>query len=296
MRYRVNAFEFNSHSLVLTLNGETVAIRHNEAKVLAMLLKQPDKVFSKEDILSVVWHDKVVSEQAVFQNISHLRNVFGRNAIKTFPKRGYQWQLEIELIDESSPTEIIQISTQSNLISAPKKRSSKLVTLFFSLTFIIVGTFIGFTTFQNEPTQENSDSVINLAYIPFTITLAKSNLSLEDSLAIENNLLLESSNHFAFTELSHLETAFFINSSELEYPVLSKNHPFVLTGEVRSYQQVIYLDFWLKGPMADWQGQLSGASIKDVTLQLQQHLKQPFIYQFLSEKGCLNAETARRFA
>ena len=98
MRYRFNNFEFDSTSLVLKKNGQTLAIRHNEAKVLKLLIEHSDNVFSKEDILSHVWQDKVVSEQAVFQNISHLRSLFGNQAIKTFSKRGYQWQLKVDSI------------------------------------------------------------------------------------------------------------------------------------------------------------------------------------------------------
>ena len=38
MRYRFNKFEFDTTSLVLKENGESLAIRHNEAKVLKLLL------------------------------------------------------------------------------------------------------------------------------------------------------------------------------------------------------------------------------------------------------------------
>ena len=70
MRYRFNEFEFDSESLLLTNNGEALAIRHTEAKVLSLLLEQVDTVLNKEDILSDVWQNKIVSEQVVFQNIS----------------------------------------------------------------------------------------------------------------------------------------------------------------------------------------------------------------------------------
>jgi hypothetical protein len=43
-----------------------------------------------------------VSEQVVFQNISHLRAIFGNDAIKTFSKRGYQWQLELTEVTEQA--------------------------------------------------------------------------------------------------------------------------------------------------------------------------------------------------
>lgn len=72
MRYIFQNFEFDSTSLVLKKDNQALAIRHNEAKVLKLLLEHSDNVFSKEEILSHVWQDKVVSEQAVFQSISNL--------------------------------------------------------------------------------------------------------------------------------------------------------------------------------------------------------------------------------
>ncbi len=78
-----------------------VSIRHNEAKVLSLLLENAERVVSKDEILNLVWKEKVVSDQAVFQNISHLRALFGTSAIKTFSKRGYQWQLPIAVIPPS---------------------------------------------------------------------------------------------------------------------------------------------------------------------------------------------------
>jgi len=47
MRYRFSNFEFDSTSLVLKRNGEALAIRHNEAKILKLLLEHSDNVFSK---------------------------------------------------------------------------------------------------------------------------------------------------------------------------------------------------------------------------------------------------------
>jgi len=51
MRYRFNEFEFDSESLLLTNNGETLAIRYSKAQVLALLLEQSSRVLNKEDIL-----------------------------------------------------------------------------------------------------------------------------------------------------------------------------------------------------------------------------------------------------
>ncbi|PAJ72239.1 hypothetical protein CJF42_22250 [Pseudoalteromonas sp. NBT06-2] len=121
MKYKFLDFEFDSSSLILTKNNNDIAIRHNEAKLLALMISQPERVFSKEDILAEVWQDKVVSEQAVFQNISHLRGLFGNTAIKTFSKRGYQWQLALQTNSEictGAPTKI-------NVIEKAPSKSAK---------------------------------------------------------------------------------------------------------------------------------------------------------------------------
>ena len=95
MKYAFADFVFDSENLTLYKDKEVVACRHNEAKLLALFLSHPERIFSKDDILEQVWADKVVSEQAVFQNISVLRNLFGDDSIKTFSKKGYQWQLTV---------------------------------------------------------------------------------------------------------------------------------------------------------------------------------------------------------
>lgn len=95
MKYAINAFVFDTDQLLLAREGELVSFRLNEAKLLALLLSEPNKLFSKEEILDKVWAGKIVAEQAVFQNIRNLRAIFGEESIKTFSKKGYQWQLPI---------------------------------------------------------------------------------------------------------------------------------------------------------------------------------------------------------
>lgn len=99
MRYSFNDFVFDSEQLLLSKQNEMIPCRPNEAKLLALFLAEPQRVLSKDDILDRVWAGKVVSEQAVFQSISNLRNVFGESAIKTFPKKGYQWQPSVSLLE-----------------------------------------------------------------------------------------------------------------------------------------------------------------------------------------------------
>ncbi len=280
MRYRFNKFEFDSDSLLLTNNGEAQAIRHSEAKVLALLLEQADSVLNKEDILSHAWQHTIVSEQVVFQNISHLRILFGKKAIKTFPKRGYQWQLSTEVISsEARDTTVNQYS--ANVINSSQQPGRSMPTKnrhfwpLVALACVLLIT-VSLINFQNEIEQEKTESVINLAYIPMT--------NLDDTTNTKNeNIILEDNKDFDFTELSHLNTEVFEGAIEIEYPKLSKTHPYVLTGKIRTHKKKTYLDFMLKGLVSDWQGQLSGFSKQDVIEQLQLHLKQQVIYDLISK-------------
>jgi len=282
MRYSFKEFEFDSNSLVLTKTGNSVAIRHNEAKVLALLLEQTDKVFSKEEILSLVWQDKVVSEQAVFQNISHLRNLFGNEAIKTFPKRGYQWQLLVEVISE----EIVSTQDKNALdkpafsadldkdISLPNASKATLTQTknywSYAITVCMVILFLVFFTLEDKPQQNSNQPLKQMAYIPL------SHAQDDDSSPLIDN------EYFDFTELSNISTNEFHNTLELTYPKLAQNHPLILTAHMRRHKKHSYIDFLVKGPFGEWRGQLTGDSTSDVINKLQKHLQQDVIYDLLN--------------
>ncbi|WP_291610345.1 winged helix-turn-helix domain-containing protein [Colwellia sp.] len=278
MRYSFKNFEFDSDSLVLRQSGQSLAIRHNEAKVLTLLLGQTDKVFSKEEILSLVWQDKVVSEQAVFQNISHLRSLFGNGAIKTFPKRGYQWQLAVEEL--STATQITPQKSSATTVTAsptslantfPSKTQRKIKGYWpYALLATIMLIVIIAINFQNKPAIENKVALKKIAYIPIS--------SAQDG----DNFTLADNEHFDFTALNNITTDEFHNNLELTYPELAKIHPLILTAQMRRHNQHSYIDFIVKGPSGDWQGQLSGVSSKEVIEKLQKHLQQQVIYDLLN--------------
>lgn len=134
MKYAFTDFVFDSEQLILYKNNEIVACRYNEAKLLALFLSEPQRVFSKDDILEQVWAGKVVSEQAVFQNISLLRALFGEDAIKTFSKKGYQWQLEVNSYLESV---VVLEATQKTTRASSSFRKKQWI--FIALVLIVLG-------------------------------------------------------------------------------------------------------------------------------------------------------------
>ncbi|MFY8299074.1 winged helix-turn-helix domain-containing protein [Pseudoalteromonas sp. SS15] len=93
--------------------------------MLKFFILNNDRILSKAELLETVWPDKTVSEQVVFQNISHLRAIFGNDAIKTFSKRGYQWQLELTEVTEQAEEVAVAPESQVATSTAPVAEESK---------------------------------------------------------------------------------------------------------------------------------------------------------------------------
>ncbi|MDK1287322.1 winged helix-turn-helix domain-containing protein [Pseudoalteromonas umbrosa] len=99
MKLAFEDFQFDIQALTLLKDGRKISLKEKPAQILALLITQPDKIHSKVEILEEVWPGRTVTEQVVFQNIGHLRALFGDEAIKTFSKKGYQWQLPCDPVD-----------------------------------------------------------------------------------------------------------------------------------------------------------------------------------------------------
>lgn len=271
MRYQFDDFEFDSIDLILLRAGTALAIRHNEAKLLALLLANTHRVLSKEEILDQVWQDKVVSEQAVFQNISHLRALFGNDAIKTFAKRGYQWQRQVTgvnaapitrpLITSDTVHAPITVTPVDTDVSARHRVSNWLGVSLISLLVLLAFVFV----LQRDEAQSESFSI---TYLPFEGSEPE-------------QWQLQDTTQLNFTSLTTLSAANFRTSQELVYPEVAVQHPVILTASVRQVDALWYLTFWLKGPAGQWQGVLHGATSQAVQQKLYQHLSQPVVASLL---------------
>ncbi|MEW6992521.1 transcriptional regulator [Colwelliaceae bacterium 6441] len=101
MIFSFNGFQFNCEQMLLTRDEQVIPLSDKPAQLLRIFLNEPNKIHTKSSLLEIVWPDRVVTEQVVFQNISYLRAKFGDDAIKTFPKKGYQWQLPATIVEKT---------------------------------------------------------------------------------------------------------------------------------------------------------------------------------------------------
>ncbi|NOU49834.1 hypothetical protein HG263_04705 [Pseudoalteromonas sp. JBTF-M23] len=285
-------YEFDELQTILFKAGQIVPLNSTQSKLLALFIFHPNKVLSKDDILEQVWQGKVVSEQVVFQNISQLRAILGESSIKTFPKKGYQWQLA--LTHSTSPNDIERKkSTNTDATSAFKASltpSSKAVQIPQSdiaerakkTNYIpaIVGVFLlmtvafglywvkGYEQSSNSIASRSiSDSNITLAYIPFTA----------DSPRHFATELEQLNNQFDFVNVHfNIDTRSFINSPYMQYQQLGLTRELAFTGVLKSNgdgataKQLPYLlELVVQGPQRSWTSYLYGVSMPDLVSQTQ---------------------------
>jgi len=75
----------------LLVDGKAVNIGARAFDVLSYLMKHPDRVVAKKELLDAAWPGLIVEENNLQVQISALRRVLGRDAISTVPGQGYQF-------------------------------------------------------------------------------------------------------------------------------------------------------------------------------------------------------------
>lgn len=78
-----------------TLDGEPITLTKKEFEILALLLRQPGIIFSREEILRRVWSDEViVLDRTIDVNITRLRRKIGRYGDHIVTRQGYGYGFE----------------------------------------------------------------------------------------------------------------------------------------------------------------------------------------------------------
>lgn len=79
----------------VTIDHEDVPLTKKEFEILKLLLKSPNKVFSREDILAKIWSDEVyVLDRTVDVNITRLRKKIGDYGKCIITRLGYGYCFE----------------------------------------------------------------------------------------------------------------------------------------------------------------------------------------------------------
>jgi Tol biopolymer transport system component/DNA-binding winged helix-turn-helix (wHTH) protein len=86
-------------------NGEFLPVEPRAFRVLLVLLRNPQKLISKEELLDAVWGDVAVSENSLTRSIALLRKVLGDDThepryIATVPTVGYRFLCDVQVSED----------------------------------------------------------------------------------------------------------------------------------------------------------------------------------------------------
>ena len=79
--HTIGGLEINEDTVEVTVDGEPVKVTPIEYRILLLLIKNPGRVFSAEEIYERVWNERAVSTDTI---MVHVRNI--REKIEINPK------------------------------------------------------------------------------------------------------------------------------------------------------------------------------------------------------------------
>ncbi len=99
--YRFGEYALDTQSYTLQRAGVVVPLEPQVFSVLLYLMKNRDRVVSRDDLVEAVWDGRVVSDAAISSRISSVRQAVGDNGkdqtvIKTIPRRGFRFVLPVD--------------------------------------------------------------------------------------------------------------------------------------------------------------------------------------------------------
>ena len=71
--YRIGGLELNEDTVHVTVDGEPVKLTPMEFKILRLLMQNPGKVFSADEIYTRLWNEKAINTDTIMVHIRNLR-------------------------------------------------------------------------------------------------------------------------------------------------------------------------------------------------------------------------------
>ena len=107
MIYKFNNIEIDTDKYILLANGNEKSVEPQVFNLITYLVKNKDRVISRDELLDHVWKGRVVSDTSINNSIKSARKSVDddgikQQVIKTIHSRGYQFVAEISNANQSS--------------------------------------------------------------------------------------------------------------------------------------------------------------------------------------------------
>ena len=101
-----SGFQLDSKRKELTCNGQQIELTKKVYDLLLFLIQNPQQVHTKDDLITHVWHDRIVSGNTIDQTTSKLRKILQDYHEDTFIEsiygQGIKW---VVVINKQAPKE-----------------------------------------------------------------------------------------------------------------------------------------------------------------------------------------------
>lgn len=119
--YEFGDFMLDTGRRLLLREGKAVPLTSKAFETLLALVRNRDRVLSKEEMMGILWPDSFVEEVNLAQNISALRKTLGESPgenkfIATIPGRGYRFVCEVRMPDEGFQELTVARQTRAQMV------------------------------------------------------------------------------------------------------------------------------------------------------------------------------------
>ena len=109
MIYRFERFELDDRELRLSEAGTPVQVEPKALRLLVYLIENRNRLVRKQELLDAVWHDAMVTENALTRVIALLRKALNEDSripryIETVPTAGYRFIANVAVVEENPAT------------------------------------------------------------------------------------------------------------------------------------------------------------------------------------------------
>ena len=98
-QFSFGGFHLDLNAGFLRRGDAEIALRPKSFEVLGYLVQHHGRVVSREELMSVVWRDVAVTDEAVTKCIADIRKALGdddQQLVRTMARRGYLWRLRLQ--------------------------------------------------------------------------------------------------------------------------------------------------------------------------------------------------------
>ena len=110
--------EIHEREFSITKAGQTLAVEPKAFRVLLVLLRNPKKLITKDELLNAIWGDAAVTENSLTRAIALLRRLLGDDArepryIETVTTVGYRFICPVEVSEDSAGSSEVAVAGSS---------------------------------------------------------------------------------------------------------------------------------------------------------------------------------------